>query len=1234
IFGYHILAAIYLESRAYDSAVDCGVKAQGLVAIHLDRTGEGLPSVSQSLDFCLAEAYMNLGAKTLPKALAIYKEILGRDPSDVAALEGLGKTLCALQTHAEAILCFEKVLRLEQTRHSARSEIGWIRFLQGDFDAARATLEEALAGEETALTHLRVGRVVWGLGDKPLAHTHLLRAAKLDPNLALAFTHLGHYYSLVEQDAARAIKCYRRSLALDPADEDASRSLVTLLLKKDQVAEGLAVLEAFSKISGRVAWVWKMIGVVYLVQQSYPAAIASFQTALRLDAKDLQSWTSLAEAYSHQGKHMAALKAFARALELDPECATAHHEVARIRHRLGLFAAAAEGFEANILRIGGDTAHLPSLAALCESLLCWARESHAAGAYGRCADLLARCIARATEGIHASGPVAALLKTLADAAIAMANLVPAHAAAALDAAPQAVILGAVFPLDPAAAPSNSPLDTILRLGETACSITLSSHAAPQDLAAARWHDLALCRFLRWRDRPDDEAMLALAVRAIRAAIRAQPRAWMYWNALGVMSVEAGPKVAQHAFIKAIECDPRTPVPWANFGYLCHLRGDLELAHEAFSKAQFVDPDWALAWLGQAFVARRMGSGEAFELFEHARELGGNGLPEALYEFATESHRHTRTLPTSSDPSTRAAAAFAALKTTEHNPTNTEAHAQHALILELQHRPSLAASAYRAALENLPPTSPHRAKVLENLARAACAAKEYDAAVEAYAALHASGGEESAASKVGEGLALFYVGRLEESLRAFEAAIAKGGAEAGEVGVAVGQVLYALGSEAHVRLAGEQFLQCFRNDPRNLKSLLALCSLGLVRGDAALAQSAAAEIVRINPEDAGGLDADVDWVLSRFFLAQGNLKAAKGFLAKSVHRYPSRADRWAKLTDMLYRYAPDALSPIIATTATSATLPSPPHPGAIPITIGIALLATASTLRRITARTALHRAVRAAPHNPRTWLGLALQARADAALTPSVSRCTAAANVANAAGAVGDDDGVDAQWAHLIRADALAAGARIVDGAGSDDLDVAGAIAERVAIAAEANPRLRAAAFAVVARVRRTRGDVAGAVAGYKGSLDVLPANAAVWQELASTYATLSLFTAADLCHRQTLSTLPATSPTKLPALLRLARQAISLSTPALASEAIAEALIVDPASTVPRRLQALLQIRTGGAAKAVKALAAADPHELWVNWILAEGLRAKGEEAEAREALMREVALQPVLEAAVAVMGC
>jgi superkiller protein 3 len=63
------------------------------------------------------------------------------------------------------------------------------------------------------------------------------------------------------------------------------------------------------------------------------------------------------------------------------------------------------------------------------------------------------------------------------------------------------------------------------------------------------------------------------------------------------------------------------VTWTNIGLLYLQHGDLDLANQAFYRAQTLDPDYQVAWVGQALVATAHGDNtEAEAMFEHAVDL--------------------------------------------------------------------------------------------------------------------------------------------------------------------------------------------------------------------------------------------------------------------------------------------------------------------------------------------------------------------------------------------------------------------------------------------------------------------------------------------------------------------------------------------------------------------------------------------------------------------------------------
>lgn len=171
-----------------------------------------------------------------------------------------------------------------------------------------------------------------------------------------------------------------------------------------------------------------------------------------------------------------------------------------------------------------------------------------------------------------------------------------------------------------------------------------------------WFDFGLSLFnLARRISPEDgqrDKTLKQALASIKEAIRAQPGEDNYWRALGDMYLVSQPKQAQHAYIRALEINAKvttscssTDCPillipcnqnvdvWTSFGFLCFYHDDLELASEAFLKAQTLDPDHTMAWVGQALIATRKGNHtDSCMLFEHAVSLSADVVSQENHAY--------------------------------------------------------------------------------------------------------------------------------------------------------------------------------------------------------------------------------------------------------------------------------------------------------------------------------------------------------------------------------------------------------------------------------------------------------------------------------------------------------------------------------------------------------------------------------------------------------------------------
>ena len=158
-------------------------------------------------------------------------------------------------------------------------------------------------------------------------------------------------------------------------------------------------------------------------------------------------------------------------------------------------------------------------------------------------------------------------------------------------------------------------------------LSLLSLALPNQSHSVGWYDFSVALeswiFLAHKSTStEDRSFIKEKVlESLKKAVQADPGNDLYWVGLGNAYFSTDAKAAQHAYIKALDIDSRNAATWVNLGLLYFHNVDVELANEAFYRAQVLDPDNTVAWVGQFLVARANNDrGDATRLLEHAVSL--------------------------------------------------------------------------------------------------------------------------------------------------------------------------------------------------------------------------------------------------------------------------------------------------------------------------------------------------------------------------------------------------------------------------------------------------------------------------------------------------------------------------------------------------------------------------------------------------------------------------------------
>lgn len=356
-----------------------------------------------------------------------------------------------------------------------------------------------------------------------------------------------------------------------------------------------------------------------------------------MEPEDQSLWVRLGEAYNKAGRHVAALKALTHALEMKPDDWLCSYFIADVKQCMGLYEDALVILEA-IRKTRPDEAGI--LALLGQAHLDLGRSQVSDGFQIRAEQSFMDAIKVALGMIQrVPGFRTMAWKIIGDAAFQLSSsfftfikevdirqsFQSIKFLAPQDATEQITKI-APLPLFSEDEPLSSLEAIVVAIHAYLCQLSLS-----QASASGAWYDVAVA-LQSWATKValtvDTTGAKEKSIEFLKKAIQSDVGKDIYWVALGNAYFLSHAKASQHAYIRAIEIDSKNADTWVKLGLLYAYHGDVELANEALYRAQVLDPDNTLAWVGQFLVATANGDkADATLLLEHAV-----GLPNPVVSF--------------------------------------------------------------------------------------------------------------------------------------------------------------------------------------------------------------------------------------------------------------------------------------------------------------------------------------------------------------------------------------------------------------------------------------------------------------------------------------------------------------------------------------------------------------------------------------------------------------------------
>ncbi|RFU80762.1 superkiller 3 [Trichoderma arundinaceum] len=978
VLGYRLVGQYLLRSGEYESTVELMRKAIPFLAKQKEKIGLSYESTEDAYSVSLATALIYYQSpRHHQEAKRLFDKILEHDKSSTSALIGVGLIFEEEEEYEEAIDFLTRALARDGSNLRVRSEAAWVKALRGDWQTARSELQEcveplekqgATAKELLADTQYRIGMCIWNLdtdrqarkrrkGD--CAYAYWLSALNNNLNHAPTYTSLGIFYGDYAKDKKRSRRCFQKALELSSSEVTAAERLARSfaddgdwdrveLVAQRIVDSGKVKPPPGSKRKG-ISWPFAALGVAELNKQDFHKSIVSFQAALRISPNDYHSWVGLGESYHSSGRYIAATKAILNAKKLEEDSTVdvsgdtwfTNYMLANIKRELGEFDEAITLYQ-TVLETHAEEEGV--VLALMQTMVDNAVTSVDRGLFGKAVHLAIDVI---NFGTKRSGNVLDTFnfwKSIAEACSIFTLVqsrtmdIPIDAIKSLlESRPQEAfdVLANVDKVGTDAVYKQIATDEQLGAEVTTClHAAILSYKQAIFVSANDIHAQAVAYYnLGWAEyrahtclpshlRKKPNQYIKAAVRAFKRSIELEANNADFWNALGVVTSEINASISQHAFVRSLHLNERSPVAWTNLGTLALLSGDFKLANETFTRAQSNDPDYAHAWLGQGFVALLFGEvKEARGLFTHAMEISESSSLPSRRHYSSSLFDHILTAPLNLSVASLIQPLFAVNQVRSLSPDDLAFVHLGTLLQERTGESSRAVETLERVCAKLEADYEKTESADDlarftlartDLARAYLASGSYDKAVECGEMALGLSGEENENELTSEqrkkarlsahltvGLAQYYLKTYEEAEKCFESALEESDNNP-DATCLLAQVLWAQGTEDAKEKARGALFEVIEKHPDHVQSVLLLGVIALLDQDEASLEAVVEELqgLRTNDKVTAAEQSRIGEVL-RAMASLGEGKTEQDMISQvqtDIMLYPHLPHGWSSLAE--------------------------------------------------------------------------------------------------------------------------------------------------------------------------------------------------------------------------------------------------------------------------------------------------------------------------------------------------
>ena len=250
-------------------------------------------------------------------------------------LNSLGTALRQQGRIDEALVRYEKALKLDPANADAHNNLGSILQDRGRFDEAAFHYEQTLKTRpRCAEAHANLGVLACQQGRIDEAVAHYGRALEINPDFAEVHRNLGEV--LRKQGRIdEAVRHYERAVEIKPQSAEGYNGLGNLFYQKGRIDEAARQYRKALELAPRYAEAWVNLGAILRAQGRLDEAIACYEKSIEASPQFAAVHYNLANVLVQKGCIDEAAAHYRRSLDLDPRGAGARQNLGGLLYRQG-----------------------------------------------------------------------------------------------------------------------------------------------------------------------------------------------------------------------------------------------------------------------------------------------------------------------------------------------------------------------------------------------------------------------------------------------------------------------------------------------------------------------------------------------------------------------------------------------------------------------------------------------------------------------------------------------------------------------------------------------------------------------------------------------------------------------------------------------------------------------------------------------------------------------------------